>query len=65
MIFSFNSTNLSSPLLLPSYICSIVRLMDSARNTGRDLIHSCSLSKDAIFTRVATASSAVGASPIV
>ena len=65
MIFSFNSTNLSSPLLLPSYICSIVRPMDSASNPGRDLNPSCYLSKDAIFTSVATASSAVGASPIV
>ena len=39
--------------------------MDSASNPGRDLNPSCSLSKDAIFTSVATASSAVGASQIV
>ena len=43
----------------------MVRPMDSASNPGRDLNPSCSLSKDAIFTSVATASSAVGASPIV
>ena len=38
--------------------------MDSANSPGSDLKPSCSLSKEAILTRVATASSAVGASPI-